>query len=126
MAAFFRAPLRMGIDVVLDTVRFEEILQGADLVVTGEGRLDGQSLRGKVVIGVARRATKTGVPVAAIVGDAGPEAEKAYAEGVAGIFTINRLAVDFSEAKKTSREDLRFAAENLFRFYAATAAPKRA
>ncbi len=58
--AFFGATLKPGIETVLDTVRFEERIEGADFVITGEGRLDSQSLRGKVIIGVARRAKRAG------------------------------------------------------------------
>ncbi|MDR1438615.1 MAG: glycerate kinase [Clostridiales bacterium] len=116
MAAFFGAELKMGIDVVLDTVHFDELARDADLILTGEGRIDAQSLRGKVAIGVARRARAAGVPTVAIVGDAGDGAEGAYAEGVSGIFSINRLAVDFSLARPRCRDDLRFAAANLMRF----------
>ncbi|NCB05668.1 MAG: glycerate kinase, partial [Clostridia bacterium] len=67
--AFFGAKLNPGIETVLDTVHFEERIAGADFVITGEGKLDSQSLRGKVVIGVARRAKKACVPVFAVVGD---------------------------------------------------------
>ena len=66
--AFFNSQLRMGIETVLDLTNFDAHLQEADLVITGEGKLDSQSLRGKVVIGVARRAKKFGVPVVALVG----------------------------------------------------------
>ncbi|MDR1061564.1 MAG: glycerate kinase, partial [Clostridiales bacterium] len=105
MAAFFGAELRMGIEVVLDTVRFDELVKDADMILTGEGKIDAQSLRGKVVVGVARRAraSGSGAPVVAIVGDVGDGAEGAYAEGVGGIFSINRLAVDFSQAKPRCR-----------------------
>ncbi|MCL2060040.1 MAG: glycerate kinase [Oscillospiraceae bacterium] len=116
MVAFFGASLKMGIEVVLDTVKFEDVIAGADLILTGEGKIDGQSLRGKVVIGVARRARASGVPVAAIVGDIDKTAKGAYAEGVAGIFSINLLAEDFSRAKLHAREDLAFTVENLLRF----------
>jgi glycerate kinase len=100
-------------------VRFDEIVAGADMILTGEGRIDGQSLRGKVVIGVARRARPFGVPVVAIVGDIDKSAKGAYAEGVSGIFSINLLAEDFPKAKLHAREDMEFAVENLMRFIAA-------
>ena len=116
MVAFFGSSLKMGIEVVLDTVRFDEIIAGADLILTGEGKIDGQSLRGKVVIGVARRAKASGVPVAAIVGDVDKAAKGAYAEGVSGIFSINLLAEDFTRAKLHAREDMEFTVENLMRF----------
>jgi glycerate kinase len=73
MAAFFGSRLQMGIETVLDTVRFDSLLSGADMVFTGEGKIDTQSLRGKVVIGVARRARKAGVPVTVIAGDIGDD-----------------------------------------------------
>ncbi|MBQ3792374.1 MAG: glycerate kinase, partial [Clostridia bacterium] len=113
---FLGGQLKMGIETVLDTVGFDSLLPGTDLVVTGEGKLDKQSLRGKVVIGVSRRAKKQGVPVAALVGDIGDGYEKAYEEGVTGIFSTNRLAIPFSEAKKRAGEDLRATADNLMRF----------
>ena len=64
-AAFFGGQLRMGIDVVLDITDFDRKCRGASLVITGEGHLDSQSLRGKTVVGVARRARALGVPAAA-------------------------------------------------------------
>ncbi len=65
-AAFLGAVLRPGIETVLDLAGFDEKLRGADLVLTGEGRLDRQSLRGKVVAGVARRCMQAGVPAVAM------------------------------------------------------------
>ncbi|MBC8569446.1 glycerate kinase family protein [Zongyangia hominis] len=118
MAAFFGSPLRMGIETVLDTVRFEEIAAGAGLILTGEGKIDGQSLRGKVVIGVARRAKTMGIPVAAIVGDIGDDVERSYAMGVSGIFSINRIAAPFKELQTRCREDLYRTVDNLMGFIA--------
>ena len=116
--AFFGARLQPGIETVLDTVRFEERAAGADFVITGEGRLDSQSLRGKVVIGVARRAKRLGVPVVAIVGDIGDEIDEAYAAGVTAVFSTNRLAIPFSEASLRSKRDYRAAVNNLLRLIA--------
>ena len=77
-----RDRLQMGIDVVLDVVRFEQLAKGADLIFSGEGKLDSQSLRGKAVIGVARRAKKLGIPLIAVVGDIGDHIEGVYDEAV--------------------------------------------
>jgi glycerate kinase len=118
MAAFFGSAPRPGIDIVLDVVEFEKLLEGADLVITGEGKIDSQSLRGKAVIGVARRAKKFGIPVVAITGDIGDGVEEVYGEGVSAIFSINRVAVPFSEARLRSGEDLRLTVDNLMRFMA--------
>lgn len=116
MVAFFNGRLQMGIETVLDTVQFNSLLKDADMVFSGEGKIDFQSLRGKVVIGVARRTKKAGVPLIAIVGDIGDNIEGAYDEGVNAIFSINRVAVPFKEAKSRSKSDLTLTMENLMRF----------
>ena len=115
MVAFFNSKLQMGIDVVLDTVKFDHIAKGAKAVFTGEGKIDSQSLGSKVVIGVARRAKELGVPVIAIVGGAEGDMAKAYEEGVTSIFTINRLPQDLSVSKAYSKQNLAFTTENILR-----------
>lgn len=117
--AFFGASLKPGIETVLDTVRFEERIAGANFVITGEGKIDSQSLRGKVVIGVSRRAKLLGIPVFAVVGDVGDDIDEAYSQGVTAVFSTNHLAIPFSEAKKRSKLDYRLTIENLFRLLAA-------
>jgi len=116
MAAFFGSSLKMGIETVLETVQFDKLITGADFVFTGEGKIDNQSLRGKVVIGVARRTKKAGVPLLAIVGDIGDNIENAYSEGVSAIFSINRVAIPFKEAKLRCKSDLALTMDNLMRF----------
>ena len=118
-AAFFASPLQMGIDVVLALTDFDRRAADAALVITGEGRLDSQSLRGKVVVGVARRARALGVPVAALVGGSDTDVAAVYGEGVSGVFPINPLPQPFCEVREHCRENLRFTAENLMRFYRA-------
>ena len=116
MKAFFGAALEMGIDVVLNTTGFEKLAEGADMIFTGEGKIDTQSLRGKVVIGVARRAKKIGIPVIAVVGDIGDDISAAYDEGVSGIFTINRVAVPYKEARPRAKSDMSLTIDNIMRF----------
>ena len=106
MVAFLGSKLSMGIEVLLDLVDFDHLLTGTDLVFTGEGRIDAQSLRGKVVIGVARRASRAGVPVIAVVGAIGDNIERAYKEGVTAIFNINREPMPFAEAKAHAKDNL--------------------
>ena len=115
MAALFGARLRAGIETVLDVVGFDEAIADADAVITGEGKLDSQSLGGKVVIGVARRAAAQSKRVIALVGGADYGAEAAWAEGVTAVFAINRLPQDFELLKPHSEENLVFAAENILR-----------
>ena len=117
--AFWNGTLQMGIETVLDTVDFDTVVQQARLVFTGEGRLDGQSLRGKVVAGVAKRARQYGVPVVAVVGAVADDAEGVYDLGVCGVFTTNHAPVPFEIAKLHSHENLRRTARNLMGFMTA-------
>ncbi len=97
-------------------IHFETLLDGTELVFTGEGKLDGQSLRGKVVIGISRRAAKQGIPVIAVVGDIGDDAAAAYDMGVSAIFSTNRQAIPFEKAKGRSKQDLEATMDSILRF----------
>lgn len=121
-AAFFGAALRPGIEVVLDLVRFDEQLKDCNLVITGEGRMDGQSLGGKVPVGVSRRAKQKGVPVVAIVGIAGPGIEPVYVEGITAVFTTNREARPFAEICNRAEADYRRTLTDLMRLVKALSA----
>lgn len=115
MIAFFDSKLQMGIETVLDTVNFSSVISDADMIFTGEGKLDYQSLRGKVVIGVAKRARKQNVPVTVIAGGADNYIEEAYDSGVTSIFSINRLPEAFEISRHKSVENLTFAVDNILR-----------
>lgn len=120
MIAFFDSRLQMGIQTVLDTVNFDEMITDADYIVTGEGKLDSQSLRGKVVIGIAERAKKQNKKVIAVVGGADDsEIDKAYEMGVTAVFPINRLPQDFSVSRYHSEENLGYTVDNILRLLAA-------
>ncbi len=114
--AFLGARLQMGIETVLDLTDFDRLAADATLVITGEGRLDSQSLRGKVVIGVARRAKTLGVPVAALVGASETGMEAAYDAGVTAIFPVNPTPMPLEEALPLARAHLAFTAGNVLRF----------
>lgn len=116
MVAFFNSELQMGIQTVLDTVKFDELLSKDSYVLTGEGKLDSQSLRGKVVIGIAGRTKKRNIPLITIVGGAeDKEIAKAYEMGVTAVFPINRLPQDLSVSSKFSRENLGYTVDNVLR-----------
>jgi glycerate kinase len=115
LVAFCGAKLVPGIDTILSAVGFDRHLQDCDMVFTGEGRLDGQSLRGKAVTGIARRAKVVGVPVIALVGEVEPGYRAVYEEGVTAIFTINRKAMRFADSKQFSREWLYDTVESILR-----------
>jgi glycerate kinase len=115
MVAFFGARLMPGIDTVLDTVSFDSIAADADFIFTGEGKIDSQSLRGKVVIGIAGRAKKLNTPVIAVVGDIGDNMEPAYEMGVSAIFSTNRVAVEFPKAKLRAKSDMSLTMDTVLR-----------
>jgi glycerate kinase len=117
--AFWIGKLQMGIETVLDTVDFDTAVQGARLVFTGEGRLDGQSVRGKVVAVVGKRAKKANVPVVAVVGCIGDGADGIYDLGVCSVFTTNHVPEPFELAMLKSHENLRRTARNLMGFLTA-------
>ena len=87
------------------------------MVFSGEGKIDFQSLLGKVVIGVARRTKRAGVPLIAVVGDIGDNIDAAYEAGVSAIFSINRVAVPYQQARVRAKNDLALTMDNLMRFF---------
>ena len=113
--ALLRGHLKGGIRAILDTVDFDAKLEGADLVITGEGRLDDQSFCGKVLSGVLERTRPRKIPVIAVVGDVAVEPRRAYDAGVSAVFSINRRAIPFAQAVQRSREDYRAVLEDIVR-----------
>ena len=98
-AALLGGTLRSGIETVLDTVDFDRCAAGYDLIVTGEGRLDSQSLGGKAVSGVAGRCRALGVPAAALVGALALEPDDLAALGLCSARSINPAGVTLQDAK---------------------------
>ena len=110
------AQLKTGIDAVLDAVRFEEKLEGASLVITGEGRMDGQSIRfGKVPVGVARRCAARGIPAAALVGGIGDGAEGFFDLCEGTIMTTVPGPMSLEKAMAEAPALYEYAAERLLR-----------
>jgi len=116
MAAFFGATLRSGFDLVAEWIGLENRLKGADLCITGEGRLDEDSLRGKAAMGVARMCRRAGVPCIALVGSAGAGAAKAIAEGLTAWFSIADGPMTLEQSMQSAPALLSRAAFNLLRF----------
>ena len=85
--AMLNATLKRGIDMVQDAIGFDSIIQGADLIITGEGRIDNQTVKGKVASGVLQRAKAQGVPVVAIGGSV-EKCESIEQMGFAGVYPI--------------------------------------
>ena len=91
--ALLGGTIQSGIDAVLDVTGFDRQLEGADLVITGEGSIDSQSADGKVVSGVARRTKAKGVPLIAIAGGIADSAGAVYDIGVSAMFSTDRAAL---------------------------------
>lgn len=117
--AFLGATLCRGIDVVLELVDFEEILQGADLVITGEGRIDSQSLSGKAPAGVGAAAKKKDIPCIAIAGSMGNDLQGIHRAGISAVFSICKGPVTLDYAMKEAGELIRTAAEQAVRCFMA-------
>ena len=100
MLAFFNATLKPGVDIVIEATGLRQRLAGADLCITGEGKLDAQSLSGKTPIGVARLCKELGVRCVAIVGATGDGAGAALAEGVTAIHSIQRPGMSVEESMR--------------------------
>ena len=91
--ALLGGTIQSGIDAVLDVTGFDRQLEGADLVITGEGRIDSQSADGKVISGVARRTRAKGIPLIAIAGGIADSAGAVYDIGVSAMFSTDRAAL---------------------------------
>lgn len=116
LTAFLGATMESGIDVILDTIRFDEMLEDCSMVITGEGKIDGQSAEGKAVCGIAHRASAKNVPVIAIVGDIADDVEPVYGAGVSAIFSINRMAIPYKKARLRAKSDLKKTIQTIFDF----------
>jgi len=111
--AFLGARMESGIELVMRITGLEQRIKKADLVITGEGRLDRQTLYGKAVMGVIKMARKYRVPVICIAGSIMPEAKNLYRLGVRGLFSITTMPMSLQEAMRKSRSLLIDTSENL-------------
>lgn len=116
LCGFLNGQMKSGIEAVLDLIDFDSLLDGVDLVVTGEGRMDWQSAFGKVPSGVGMRAKKKGIPAAAIVGGMGRGCEKLYEYGIGSILTTVNGPMELDEAMSRAGELYLDAAVRMFRF----------
>ncbi|MCD7819321.1 MAG: glycerate kinase [Lachnospiraceae bacterium] len=109
--------LKSGISIVLDAIRLEQDLSDADVVLTGEGRLDGQTAMGKVPVGVAHLAKKYGCRVIALAGSVTDDAIACNAEGIDAFFPIVRGVTTLEDAmdRETAKKNICLAAEQVFR-----------
>ncbi len=95
---FCGGELKSGIEIILDLIKFDDYLDGVDLVISGEGRIDGQSVYGKVPVGIAGRAKKKNIPVLVVAGDIGQEIDTVYDHGIDAVMSSVNKAMSLEEA----------------------------
>lgn len=117
IVAFLGGSLCSGIQMVLELMRFDDRIRNADLIFTGEGKLDGQSAGGKAVSGVAAHGARQKIPVIAVAGAIDEGAELLYKQGVTAMFSITEKPEPFEEAKLHTRRNLRSTMDNILRLY---------
>ena len=115
--AVLKAAFQPGVQLVAELAGLVEALEDADLVITGEGRLDGQSLHGKTPVGVARLARAAGVPVIALAGSLGEGYQRLYAEGIGAAFSLAPGPVSLEQAMAEAGLQLSARAADLARLW---------
>ncbi|OTA17458.1 hypothetical protein Xvie_00842 [Xenorhabdus vietnamensis] len=112
------ARLQSGIEIVIDTLKLEEAIQGADLVITGEGRIDSQTIQGKTPIGVARVAKKFAIPTIALVGGMSRDYHVVHQHGLDAVFSIIPEVCSLSDALANGADNLQITARNIAALWA--------
>ena len=117
--SFLQGELKSGVSLVLEETGLSEKMQGADLVITGEGRLDEQSSMGKAPIGVAKLAKEQGIPVIAFAGAVTEGAKACNQVGIDAYFPILREIITLEDAmkKETAKKNLADTVEQVMRLY---------
>jgi glycerate 2-kinase len=121
-SGFLNAHLQSGIELVLDSIRIEEHMQEADFVITGEGKMDGQTSMGKAPLGVAQLAQKHNIPVIALAGGVTEEASNLNNLGITAYFSIvnGPMSLETAMDSKTTYTNLQVTSKQLFRLIRAT------
>ncbi|WP_318475149.1 glycerate kinase [Photobacterium leiognathi] len=118
LLGLFNAQLRPGIEIVMDAVNLADVLQDADLVITGEGRIDSQTIHGKTPIGVARAAKRFNKPVIGIAGSLSYDCNIVHEHGIDAVFSVVPRSVSLTEALAEAAINLELTARNVAAIYA--------
>ena len=119
LVAFAHAKLRRGVELIVDAVNLRDRMRGTDLCLTGEGSIDGQSAFGKTAVGVAKVGQELGIPVIAIAGSRGKNADRVIASGLTAYFDITPRPCTLAEALASADENLIETAEQIVRLFMA-------
>ncbi|MCW2094923.1 glycerate kinase [Lelliottia amnigena] len=111
--AFCGAELRQGIEIVTDALHLDNHVADADLVITGEGRIDSQTIHGKVPVGVAKVAKRYNKPVIGIAGSLTADVGVVHEHGIDAVFSVIYTVCTLEEALKNAEENVRMAARNI-------------
>jgi glycerate kinase len=117
LVAFLGATLQNGVDLICDSIGFDKYLAGADLVLTGEGRIDYQTAFGKTAVGIARRAKAAGKPVMAICGELGQGYNEVYKHGIDTVMSIIPRCMSRAEATREAGKLVQDATERAIRLF---------
>lgn len=117
LIAFLNAELKSGVELVLEATNFKEQLKDAELVITGEGKIDSQTIYGKTPIGVAKLAKESGVPVIAIAGNLSHDFEVVHDYGIDALFSIVPGVTTIEEALSKAAMNIENTATNIARLY---------
>ena len=112
LGLLFNMQIKPGIEMVLDVLQADEVLKGADLVITGEGQMDDQTLQGKTPYGIAKRASLQGIPTIGIAGSLGTEVEALYGE-MSSLFGTVRSPQPLNQVLKEAEMNLTRTARNI-------------
>ncbi len=115
--ALLGAKLRPGIEIVMDAVSFDDVIADADLVITGEGRIDSQTIHGKTPIGVARKAKKHSLPVIGISGCLTNDCGVVHEHGIDAVFAVVNSSVSLETALKEAAVNIELTARNVAALY---------
>lgn len=113
LLAFLKGQLVNGIELILQTIKIEEFIKQADLVFTGEGKIDGQTLHGKTISGIAAMAKKHEVPVIVLTGKIGEGIDEIYNIGVSAVFSIVNQPMELRQAMDQAPELIRDCSKNI-------------
>ncbi len=119
LVAFLGARMHSGVETVMEAVRLRERMEGSDLLFTAEGRIDGQSVFGKTIAGVAAAAAEQGIPVVALAGSVGADYESIYSCGVCAVFPIVDGPMDLQAALEGADRLLERSAASVLRLWRA-------
>lgn len=113
LLAFLNAKLRPGVEIIIDLTGFRELVKNADLVITGEGRIDGQSIFGKAPVGIAKVSSEYDVPVIAFAGSLGSDASIVTEHGINAIFSVVNTPCTLEDALLNAQQNVRLTATNI-------------